>query len=71
MGHTITRIYTDPYWVEEAFPVVSLEQILRKTVLLAGDIYKLMEVYHSDKDIIGNIKKKYLEDARDQTLALL
>jgi len=71
VGHTTTQMYTDSYWVEEAFPVTSLHNILSKTVLLAGDIYKLMEVYHSNLDTLKNIKKNFLQDATQKTLALL
>lgn len=63
VGNDSTQFLTDPYWVEEGFPVKSLKSLLKKTAMVTGNISKLMEYYHSPLDTINKLKKSHLDEA--------
>lgn len=68
IGNDKTQFLTDPYWVNEGFPVKNLKQLLQKTAMVTGNISKLMAYYHSPLDTINKINKKYLDQTYQLTL---
>lgn len=71
VGNARPRSYSDAYWVNEGFPIKNVNKFLPKTVLIAGDLDKLMTVYHSKLDNLKQIKKIYLNQAYYYLLKLL
>ena len=68
VGNDKTQFLTDPYWVNEGFPVKNLSKILKKTAMVTGNIPKLMTYYHSSLDNLKQVKAKYLKQAYQVTL---
>ncbi len=71
VGNAPPQAYTDTYWINEGFPVINVKKFLPKTALIAGDLNKLMMVYHSQLDNLSQIKKPYLNQAYAYLLKLL
>lgn len=63
VGNDKTQFLTDPYWVNEGFPIKNLKKLLQKTAMVTGNINKLMEYYHSPLDTIDKLKSSCLEEA--------
>lgn len=63
VGNNTAQFLTDPYWVNEGFPVKHLKLLLKKTAMVTGNIRKLMEYYHSPLDTVDKIKKSHLDKA--------
>lgn len=71
VGNNRPRSYNDAYWVNEGFPIKTVNRFLPKTFLIAGDLDKLMTVYHSNLDNLSAVKKIYLNQAYHYLLNLL
>lgn len=71
VGNARPRSYTDAYWVNEGFPIKNVNKFLPKTALVAGDLNKLMTVYHSRLDDLSQINQIYLNQAYAYLLKLL
>jgi hypothetical protein len=63
VGNAKTQFLTDPYWINEGFPIKNIKTFLPKTAIVCGDIDKLMTVYHSNADNLSQLKTKYLNEA--------
>jgi len=71
VGNDKPQAYTSAYWVNEGFPVKNLKSVLKKTALIAGDLDKLMTVYHSRLDNLSQINRAHLNQAYYYLLNLL
>ncbi len=63
IGQTPHVVHTDRSIIDLAFPLGSIEEYYDKTQLYAGDMDKLMSIYHSDIDNSNAFNKKYYDDA--------
>ncbi len=63
VGNGKTQFLTDPYWVNEGFPIKNIRHFLSKTAMVCGSIDQLMTVYHSQGDDLSQLKKKYLNQS--------
>lgn len=71
VGNGKTQLLTDPLWIKEGFPVKIIKHLLKKTMIVCGDIDKLMTVYHSQSDNLSQLKPQYLENAYRKILSKL
>lgn len=62
VGNGKTEIVSDIRIINLAFPILSVKKFKNKIFAVGGNIEKLMSVYHSNEDTIGNIKNKYLNE---------
>ena len=62
LGNGKTKIFKDEHTKYLAFPICD-KSLKKKISVLAGNIDKLMTVYHSKADNIYQLKKNYLEEA--------
>lgn len=63
VGNGKTEVVSDTKIINLAFPILSVKKLKNKIFAVGGNIEKLMKVYHSNEDTIGNIKNKYLNEA--------
>jgi hypothetical protein len=71
VGNARPRSCTNAYWINEGFPVKNIKGLLTKIALIAGDLDKLMTVYHSNLDNLSAVNKTYLNLAYQYLLNLL
>ncbi len=71
LGHTSPIIFSDVPTMKLAFPIVHIATYASKTKVIAGNIDVLMQFYHAENDIQGNIKGEYLDRAKEVVLELL
>ena len=68
VGHSQTNIIKDTETIKEGFPIKNLEKWSKKIYFLAGDLDKLMTVYHSDMDDGRYIKQKRLQETEEKLI---
>jgi hypothetical protein len=68
LGNGRTRIFRDDNLIYLAFPILNRKKWKRKIEVIAGDIQKLMTVYHSDADDLTQIRQRYITEATKQFL---
>lgn len=61
LGNGQTKVYQDNNLIYLAFPIENREKWQKKIFVVAGDINKLMSVYHSNLDNLEGIKINYLK----------
>jgi len=71
VGNGPTQALTDPYWVNEGFPIKNIKRFLPKATIICGSIEKLMTVYHSQSDDFSQLKQKCLDEAYKSVLKKL
>lgn len=71
IGQTKTKVYKDIATVRLGLPIKKLEKIIDKTQLVAGDLGKLMNIYHSDLDTESQMNWSYFNQSVDYILSLL
>lgn len=70
-GHSEPEAITDVSLMKLAFPIVGIQVHAHKTVVLAGDIQKLMPFYHARNDTPDNIKKEYYDQTHAVAMRLI
>lgn len=60
LGNGKTIVSRDENMIYLAFPISHMKEWKEKIRIICGSIDKLMEVYHSEADKIGQLKEKYL-----------
>lgn len=63
VGNTEAVINKDKELIDKGFPLKNLDKLKNKIFFAHGDIDNLMEVYHSDLDIIEGVSEKNIIDA--------
>lgn len=63
VGGGKTNIYRDKNMINLTFPVKNVKNWENKIMVFLGDFEKIMSVYHSDSDNIGQLNPKYLLEA--------
>lgn len=71
LGHTDPQIITDVPTMTLAFPVQDIEGLATKTRVIAGDLGALMEYYHAEDDVSGNLDSACYTAAYQQARQLL
>lgn len=69
VGNGKPEVIRDPKVLNLAFPVRGLKALLPKTLTIAGDIEKMMEVYQSEADLPQLLSERYLEGTRKLVLS--
>jgi RNAse (barnase) inhibitor barstar len=69
VGHSPTKIFRDETFIKLAFPINNLKKIKNKILVFSGeDLDNLFRVYHSNLDLPGEIKLKFLQEAKRKIL---
>ena len=63
VGNGTTTLDHDPEMLRLAFPLSGVDRYLKKMSTLYGNLDRLMEVYHSERDILKTVREEYLRDA--------
>jgi hypothetical protein len=71
VGQSETKVYRDENSIYLAFPIKNKDKFKNKIKIIAGDIDKLMTIYHSELDNISQIKEKYLKEAFEKISSYL
>lgn len=61
VGNTAPIFYRDKKSVRLSFPIERLDEIINKVTVIAGDVGRLMRVYHSDNDDIAELTEENLD----------
>ena len=70
VGNDKTKISHDKHLLNLAFPVKNPKNIQHKSCVVYGSMSRLMKVYHSDADTIGQLEEKYLNESVKKILSL-
>ncbi len=70
-GHSKPEKITDLKTVMLGFPLISIESLLPKVNMIAGSLEGLMQFYHADNDVPGNITKENFQLAEKMLSKLL
>ncbi len=71
IGYAPTEVLTKGPIIKLAFPIKGVEKLAKKISLVTSDYDSLMEVYHSDDDVPGIIKTKYVKEALEKLKNIL
>lgn len=71
IGQTEIKVYKDRATIPLGFPIKQLEKVIDKVQLVAGDLGKLMSIYHSDLDTESQMNWNYFNKSVDYIFSLL
>lgn len=71
VGQAKTIVTQDPDVVRLGFPLKEMGLYTKKTFMISGELSELMNIYHSDLDLVTGIKSLYLNQAEKEARALL
>ncbi len=63
LGHSKTQFINQPEIVKLGFAINSLDKVIKKTNIVAGDLNDLMSVYHSSDDLPKGVSEKRIQEA--------
>lgn len=65
VGNTAPILYRDKETVSLSFPIGGLDKVIDKVTVIAGEVDRLMRVYHSDDDDIDELTEENLDLATE------
>jgi hypothetical protein len=65
IGYAPTEAICGGPIISLAFPIANIDTYIDRITLLTSSYEKLMPMYHSDLDKVGNIKSRFITEARD------
>ncbi len=71
VGQSKTVVTQNPAIVKLGFPLKNMEKYSKKTYMISGGLSELMDIYHSDLDLVSGIKSAFLSEAEQIALKLI
>jgi hypothetical protein len=63
VGQGITEVTQESGIVKLGFPLKEMNLYAKKTFMISGSLHDLMDIYHSELDLVSGIRNSYMTEA--------